>query len=170
MPRSRWVHAAAVLLAGAAVLAVVCGCARPAALAPVTSSPVAQPSPSVSAVTTYSAGELLVALSVPRVIKSDVAAPFSLTLTNRSNAVSVVHPALWLIQMRGITYRVAGSFNPPAWRDRRKAAVSLAPQESLEVTYSVRLTGPAIYRIAPGADTSRERRGLVSTPVTVTVE
>jgi hypothetical protein len=120
--------------------------------------------------TTYPADDLVVALSVPRVIKSDVTTQFSLTLTNRSHAISVVHPAQWLISWGGVTWRIAGRFDPPAWRDRGKAAVSLAPEESLEVTYAVRLHGPTTYFAVPSVDTSRERRGLRGLPATVSVE
>ena len=165
MPRSRSTRIAAMLLAATAVLSVVGGCARPAARTP------AAPSPTpVSLTATYSADDLLVTLAVPHILSTEVTAPASLTLTNRSDSVSVVQPFLWKINSEGVRVMMGSSSDPPAWRNRGKATVDLSPGESLELTYTVRLPGPGAYRIRPSVDTSHERRGLVSTPVTVTVQ
>jgi hypothetical protein len=110
-------------------------------------------------------------LTVPRVVSSEVTAPASLTLTNRSDSVSVVQPFLWKIWRVSDRWLIAGTGGPPpAWRDRRKVTVDLSPGESLEVTHALRLYGPGAYGVAPSVGTSHERRGLVSTLVTVTVQ
>ena len=170
MARSHSAHAVAILLAGTAVLSVAGGCVRPAAQRPgvPVQVPASESSSSVSVTATYSADDLFVALTVPRVGSTEVTAPVSLTLTNRSDSVSVVQPFLWKIKRSGPCL-CSGSIYAPAWRDREKAKVDLLPGESLELTYAVRPPSPGACLISPSVDTSRERRGLVSTPVTVTV-
>ena len=169
MPRSRPTRIAAMLLAGAAVLSVVGGCTRQAAQTPAADVSASESSATVSLTATYAAGDLLVTLAVPRLLSTEVTAPASLTLTNRSGSVSVVRPFLWRVNQSG-PCMCSGSTNPPAWRDRKKETVDLSPGESLELTYTLRPHGPGVASISPKVDTSSERRGLLSTPVTVTVQ